>query len=80
MTGYSSKVREAATKYGVTYTANVGAGTNTVISTATVGVTASGSSEASTSTGGAAARVTAGAVVLVAGALVLGDWFVVFLA
>lgn len=51
ITDYSSKAREAATKYGVTYTTNVGLGNPTVISMATVGVTASGSS--SVSTGGA---------------------------
>jgi hypothetical protein len=68
-TEYSSKVREAATKYGVTYTTDVGVGNQTVISTATVGATEASSGSSEVSTGGAAARVTAGAMVLVAGGL-----------
>jgi hypothetical protein len=77
-TEYSSKVREAATRYGVTYTTDVGVGNFTVVSTATVGEAgteteaAGGSGSSEVSTGGAAARVTAGAVVLVAGGLLFG--------
>lgn len=74
ITDYSKKAREAATKYGVTYTTNVGVGNRTVIETATVGVafTASGSGKGSTSTGGAGARNTAAAALMVAGGLLLG--------
>lgn len=70
ITDYSSKAREAATKYGVTYTTNVGFGNHTVISTPTIGVTVSGSS--SVSTGGAGARNTAAAALVVAGGLLIG--------
>lgn len=71
---YTSKVREAATKYGVTYTTNVGAGNQTVISTATVGVSPTETSNGSStvSTGGAGARKTAAAALWVAGGLLLG--------
>ena len=62
ITDYSSKARKAATKYGVTYTTNVGLGNHTIIS--------SGSSSAST--GGAGARNTAAAALVVAGGLLLG--------
>lgn len=72
ITDYSSKARRAATKYGVTYTTSVGRGNHTVIETATVGVTASGSGRASVSTGGAGARNTAAAALVVAGGLLFG--------
>jgi hypothetical protein len=74
ITEYSSKAREAATKYGVTYTRNVGVGNQTVVETGTVGVrktTPSGRS--SVSTGGADARKTAAAAaVVVVGGVLLG--------
>ncbi|GAB7326540.1 hypothetical protein MBLNU13_g10526t1 [Cladosporium sp. NU13] len=74
ITDYSSKALKAATKYGVTYTTNVGMGSRTVIETATVGVTSTaiGSGSASVSTGGAGARKTAAAALVVAGGLLLG--------
>ena len=74
ITDYSKKAREAATKYRVTYTTNVGVGNHTVIETATVGVssTATGSGRASVSTGGAGARNTAAVALVVAGGLLLG--------
>lgn len=66
-TGYTSKVKEAATKYGVTYTTSMVEGNATVYSTATVGT--------SSTTGGAGARVTMGAaatgILVVAGGLLL---------
>jgi hypothetical protein len=66
---YTSKVKEAATKYSVVYTTDVGKGSATVISTITVGASAA------SSTGAAAARFTIGAaangMLMVAGGLLL---------
>lgn len=52
-------------KYGVTYTSNVGVGNETVIETATFGVTATASRSSSVITGGAGAA----AIALVGGIL-----------
>ena len=72
ITEYSSKAREAATKYSVTYTRDVGVGNFTRVETATVGVTKTASGSSEVSTGGAGARKTAAAALVVAGGLLLG--------
>lgn len=72
ITEYSSKAREAATKYGVTYTRDVGVGNLTRIETATVGVTKTASGSSEVSTGGARARDTAAAALVIVGGVLLG--------
>lgn len=66
--GYSNNIREAATRYGATYTTDVGVGSEVVVETTTVGGTAMGSRNV----GGAAAARATGAVGLGGGLLVVG--------